>query len=195
MVIQMNEVNTFLMMGRPGSGKGTQAKLLATKIGADIYSSGNRLREMARGQGFVAQKIKRVMEDGELLPAWFSSHLFVDALLSREPHEAIVFEGACRREEEARDFGQTAEWLERPYRAIFFTISDAEVERRLAERRKVQGRADDASDTVSERLREYEEHTAKAVEFFRSQNMLIEINGEQPVEAVHADVLKALERL
>jgi adenylate kinase len=189
------EVKTFLMMGRPGSGKGTQAKLLATNIGADIYSSGNRLREMARGQGFVAQKIKSVIDEGGLLPAWFSSHLFVDTLLAREPGDPIVFEGACRREEEARAFGQTAKWLERPYRAIFLNINDAEVEKRLAERRMVQGRADDASDTVSERLREYEDNTAHAVEYFRSQNVLIEINGEQPVEAVHNDILKALNLL
>jgi adenylate kinase len=166
---------------------------LATKIGGDIYSSGNRLREMARGQGFVAQKIKNVIDEGGLLPAWFSSHLFVDTLLAREPEDAIVFEGACRRKEEALAFHETALWLERPYRAVFLKISDAEVEKRLAERRKVQGRADDASDTVSERLREYEDNTAHAVEYFRSQNVLIEINGEQLVAAVHADIAKALE--
>ncbi|HEV7449768.1 MAG TPA: nucleoside monophosphate kinase, partial [Candidatus Paceibacterota bacterium] len=72
------DVHTFLMMGRPGSGKGTQAKLLAKKLGGDIYSSGNRLREMAKGQGFVARKVKSVIDAGGLLPEWFSSHLFVD---------------------------------------------------------------------------------------------------------------------
>ena len=189
----MNEIKTFLMMGRPGSGKGTQGRLLATKIGADIYSSGNRLREMARGHGFVAKKVKSMIDEGDFLPVWFSSHLFVDTLLAREPEEAIVFEGACRREEEAHAFCQTAGWLERPYRAIFLKISDVEVvQKRLAERRNIQGRADDASDTVSERLREYEDNTAKAVEYFRSQGTLIEINGEQPIDVVHADVMKAI---
>src|SRR5687767_3441306 len=116
------EANTFLMMGRPGAGKGTQGKLLAKRLGAEIYSSGNRLREMAKGEGFANGKIKRHMEAGELLPAWLSEHLFVETLLGLEPSEKIVFEGACRRLEEAEAFDQTAAWLERPYKVIFLTI-------------------------------------------------------------------------
>ncbi len=186
------QVHTFLMMGRPGSGKGTQARLLAKKLGAEIYSSGNRLREMAKGQGFTAHKVKGVIEHGDLLPAWFSSHLFVDTLLGRDPHDAVVFEGACRRLEEAQNFDQTAAWLERPYKAIFLNISDQEVAKRLELRRGTEGRQDDASDTVSHRVEEYERSTKPAVEFFRSKGVLIEINGEQPVEAVHQAICQAL---
>src|ERR1044072_8158197 len=98
------DVRTFLMMGRPGSGKGTQAKLLAKKLGGDIYSSGNRLREMAKGPGYVCQKVKKVLREGDLLPEWFSSHMFVDVLLGLSREDPIVFEGACRRLEEAEAF-------------------------------------------------------------------------------------------
>ncbi len=189
----MSAVKTIVMMGPPGSGKGTQAKLLATNLGAEIYSSGNRLREMAKGHGFVAAKVKGVIEQGDLLPAWFSSHLFVDVLLGREPDEAVVFEGACRRLEEAQAFDQTAAWLERPYKAIYLHIGDAEVERRLSLRKGVEGRADDASDTVEHRIKEYMEKTAPAVEFFRARGTLLEINGEQAIEVVHQEILKALE--
>ncbi len=188
----MSDVKTFLMMGRPGSGKGTQAKLLAKELDADIYSSGNRLREMAKNEGFVGAKIKNVMEGGGLLPAWFSSHLFVQELLSLEPSEPVVFEGACRRLEEATSFHEVADWLERPYRALFLKISDEEVEKRLNLRKGIEGRADDASDSVERRLQEYTDNTAHAVEYFRGLGNLIEINGEQSVEAVHADILKAL---
>lgn len=180
------------MMGRPGSGKGTQAKLLAAKLGAEIYSSGNRLREMAKGEGFANQKIKRVMESGELLPAWLSEHLFVEALLGLDPADAIVFEGACRTLLEAEAFNETASWLERPYRAVFLAISDAEVEKRLTLRKDTEGRADDASDAIGTRIAEYAAKTAPAVEFFRQRGALLEINGEQSIEQVHADVLKAL---
>lgn len=187
------ETRTFLMMGRPGSGKGTQAKLLAKKINAEIYSSGNRLREMAKGQGFVAQKVKKVIDEGDLLPAWFSSHLFVDVLLGLQPEDPIVFEGACRRLFEARDFAEVAEWLERPYRAVFLQISDAEVEKRLNLRKSAEGRRDDASDTVLHRIAEYEQNTRPVVEFFRSQGALVEIQGEQEIEKVHQDILSALQ--
>jgi adenylate kinase len=186
------EVKTFVMMGRPGSGKGTQGKLLAKRLGCDIYSSGNRLREMAKGHGFVAEKIKKVIDSGELLPNWFSSHMFVEVLLGMAPEDTIVFEGACRRLHEAQSFDETAGWLERPYTAVFLNIPDAEVERRIAVRKGEQGRADDASDTVERRIREYEEHTAHAIEFFRSKGTLVEVSGEHSIEDVHQEVLKAL---
>ncbi len=186
------QLHTFLMMGRPGAGKGTQAKLLAKKLGAEIYSSGNRLREMAKGHGFVAEKVKHVIERGDLLPPWFSSHLFVDLLLGREPSELVVFEGACRRLEEAQAFDQTATWLERPYKAIFLNISDQEVEKRLRLRAGVEGRKDDASDTISHRIKEYEEKTAPAVAFFKERGVLVEINGEQSVEQVQTAIATAL---
>lgn len=186
-------MHTYLMMGRPGSGKGTQGKLLAQKLGSDIYSSGNRLREMAKGHGFVAEKIKRVIEEGGLLPAWLSSHMFVDVLLGIGQTETIIFEGACRRMHEAQAFDETAEWLERPYKAIFLNIPDEEVERRIAVRKGVEGRADDASDTVSHRIKEYEEHTAHAIEFFRQKGVLIEVSGLDTIENVHQRVLEALD--
>jgi len=188
----VQEIKTFLMMGRPGAGKGTQARLLAKEIGAEIYSSGNRLREMAKGHGFVNSKIKSTIERGELLPSWFSSHLFVEVLLSLSPEDKIVFEGACRKLAEAQSFDETTQWLERPYKAVFIDISDAEVEKRLLLRKSAEGRKDDASDSIGRRIKEYEENTAFAVEFFKSRGTLLEINGEQLIELVHQDVLKAL---
>lgn len=186
------QVNTFLMMGRPGSGKGTQARLLAKKLGAEIYSSGNRLREMAKAPGFVNEKVRQTMDRGELLPAWFSSHLFIEVLLNLSPEDQIVFEGACRLEREAHDFDEVALWLERPYRVVYLQISEAEVRERLRKRQNIEGRADDASDIFDERMAEYKQNTANAVEYFRAKGRLVEVNGEQPIERVHADALEAL---
>lgn len=186
------DTHTFLMMGRPGSGKGTQGKLLAKKLGCDIYSSGNRLREMAKGHGFVAEKIKKVIDSGELLPNWFSSHMFVEVLLGLAPQDTIVFEGACRRLHEAMAFDETAHWLERPYKAVFLNIPDEEVNRRIVERKGVEGRTDDASDTVERRIREYDEHTAHAIEFFKQKGVLVEVSGLDTIENVHQRVVEAL---
>src|SRR4051812_16894017 len=94
------EVRTFLMMGRPGSGKGTQAKLLADKVGGQVYSSGNRLREMAKSGSYFGNKTKEVMERGDLMPVWVSQYLFEEALIKLEPADTIIFEGSCRIVEE-----------------------------------------------------------------------------------------------
>jgi len=119
----------------------------------------------------------------------------VDALLGLSHKDGIVFEGACRTLPEAEAFEETSQWLLRPYKAVFLMISDAEVEKRLSLRNGVEGRVDDASDAVGNRIKEYEEKTAAAVGFFKSRGVLLEINGEQPIEAVHQDVLRALKIL
>ena len=70
-----------MMMGAPGSGKGTQAKLLADTIGAKVYSSGSRLREMAASGTYFGKRAQAVMSAGDLMPVWVSQYLFEEALL------------------------------------------------------------------------------------------------------------------
>src|SRR5665213_2788590 len=106
------------MMGRPGSGKGTQAAALAERLGGSVYSSGSRLREMAASGSFFGNKAKAVMNAGDLMPVWVSQYLFEEALLKLEPANTIVFEGSCRIVEEAKRFHEAAVWLERPYVAV-----------------------------------------------------------------------------
>ena len=72
-------------MGRPGSGKGTQAALLAQKAGGQVYSSGSRLREMAKSGSYFGNRTKAVMERGDLMPIWVSQYLFEEALIKLEP--------------------------------------------------------------------------------------------------------------
>lgn len=190
----MEDIRTFLMLGRPGSGKGTQGKLLTQKIGGFVYSSGSYLRPLSQQDTFVGKKVNEVMTHGDLLPSWFSIFIFERALLDLEPQDKIVFEGACRRLAEAEAFRETATWLERPFRAIFLNASEDILKERLIKRHTTEGRADDATVAIIEnRFKAYKENTEPAVDFFRSEGVLLEVNGEGRVEEVHANVLHALE--
>jgi adenylate kinase len=189
----MTDTKTFLMMGRPGSGKGTQAKLLAEKLGgATIYSSGARLREMAARGGFFGNKTKAVMERGDLMPIWVSQYLFEEALIGLEPQDKIIFEGSCRILEEAMRFHEAAVWLERPYLAIYIDAPEDKLRERIAKRAQIEGRADDAQAAVQERFDNFTNLTLKSVEYFDSEKTLIRVNGDQSVEQVHAEIVKAL---
>jgi len=179
------------MMGRPGSGKGTQAKLLAEKISGQMYSSGSDFRALAASDAYLGKRIKAAMEAGELLPHWLASYLYEKTLFGLNEEDVIVFEGACRTEPEAVLFHEIAEWLPRTYMAIDLVVSDEETRKRLAIRHEA--RADDGEAVINHRIEQYKEKTKPAIEYFRSQGRLIEINGEQSVEAVHADILKALQ--
>ncbi len=188
----MDTINTFLMVGRPGSGKGTQAKLLADKIQANLFSSGNNFREWAAGQSYVGKRLKGAMEAGELLPNWLASYTFEKVVFNLEPADKIVFEGACRTGPEAVLFDEMAKWLPRPYTAVYLNISEEEAWKRLVQRSKNSGRADDNEEVIHKRFEEYKKKNEAVIEHFRSVGTLVEINGEQPIEATYNDVLKAL---
>lgn len=189
----MSDIRTFLMMGRPGAGKGTQAKLLAEKIGGQVIDSGARCREFAAQDTFFGRKTKQVIESGDLMPEWFSIYLFEDVLIRLEPAQAVVFEGAGRKVLEAQEFDKAATWLERPYRVVHLSASEAVLKERLLKRAAVEGRADDAAQAINVRFERFREYTLPALEFFRSRGVLVEINADQPIEAVHSDALKALQ--
>lgn len=189
----MSDIRTFLMMGAPGSGKGTQAKLLAEKIGARVYSSGSRLREMAATGSYFGKRAKEVMERGDLMPVWVSQYLFEEALIALEPADAIVFEGSGRILDEAMRFHEAAVWLKRPYKAVYLEASEENLKQRLLKRQGIEGRADDAEAALAERFQNFRTLTSQSIEYFKQEGTLTVINGEQSIEAVHADVLKALQ--
>ena len=188
----MSNIQTFLMMGRPGSGKGTQAAMLAAKVGGTVYSSGNRLREMAKTGSYFGNKTKEVMERGDLMPVWVSQYLFEEALIKLEPTDTIIFEGSCRILEEAMRFHEAAVWLGRPYVAIHIDAPEEVLRERLLKRAGLEGRADDNASALQERFDKFNELTSKSIEYFKKEGTLVTINGNQSVEEVHAEIVKAL---
>ena len=188
----MSDINTFLMVGRPGSGKGTQAKLLAEKMGAKLFSTGNHFRAWAAGESYVGRRLKGAMEAGELLPNWLASYTFEKIIFELEPEDKIVFEGAWRTGPEAVLFDEIAKWLPRPYTAVYLNISEEEAWRRLVQRSKDSGRADDNEEVIRKRFEEYKKKNEAVIEHFRSVGTLVEIFGERPIDEVHLDILKSL---
>jgi adenylate kinase len=180
------------MVGRPGSGKGTQGKMLADKLGAPIFSTGGEFRSLARGDTYLGKRLKGAMESGELLPHWLASFTFEKVLFSLQPEEKIVFEGACRTGPEAELMHEISLWLPRPYKAVYLRISEEEAWKRLLERAQKEARADDDKAAIRKRFEEYKTKNEAVIEHFRKEGSLVEIDGEHPIEEVHQAVLKAL---
>lgn len=184
------ETRTIFFIGKPGCGKGTQAKLLSEKTGWKVRSSGSEFRAIAAEDTPVGRKVKLEMDAGLLAPHWFAMYLYLKALFSVSGDESIIFDGFNRKVPEAELVIDSLKWLNRPFSILDIQISDEEAHRRLTIRKGVEGRADDSA--VAERLKEYVEHTEPAIEVFRKAGALIEVNGEQTPEAIAADIRAAL---
>ncbi len=183
------EPKTVFFIGKPGCGKGTQAKLLAQKTGWTILASGDQFRTIAKEETPVGKKVREEIDQGLLAPHWFAMYLYLKSLFSVPEGANVIFDGFNRKAEEAQLVIDSLEWLKRPFVAIQIEVSDAEVRRRL-EGRKSLGRADDHY--VETRLEEYETYTTKALELFEQKGALITINGEESPEEVSAAIERTL---
>ncbi len=184
------KARTIFFIGKPGCGKGTQAKLLAEKTGWQVVSAGSQFRAIAAEDTPVGRKIKSEIDVGTLAPHWFAMYLYLKELFSVRGGASVIFDGFNRKVPEAELVLSSLKWLERPPIVMHVTVSDAEVRRRLAGRKDVEGRADD--NAVEERLKEYREYTEPAIELFRKEGVLIEVDGERSPEAIAADIIAAL---
>lgn len=185
-------IRTLLFVGRPGSGKETQAELLAQKTGFQVFSTGRKFRELREEKNALGARVKETVDKGLLLPHWLASYMFQTSILHLDTNEGIIFEGTGRRLDEAELFHEVATWLGREYRVFNLAIGDVEAIKRQVGR----GREDsNTEEKVRVRLSEYDSYTAPVIDFFRKQNVLVDIDGERTVEEIHADIVSKLGNL
>lgn len=180
------ELNTVLFIGKPGSGKGTQTKLLSEKTLWPTFSSGDMFRGFAKEDSPAGRKYKEEMESGMLAPDWFAAYLFQKTVFSLDPANGVIFDGFARKLHEAKTVMEVLTWMERPFTALHVKVSDEEIRDRLTKRGADSGRADD--NAIEKRLEEYRAYTEPTIDMFREAGKLIEVNGEGAVEDIQTDI-------
>jgi len=167
-----------VMLGPPGSGKGTQAKPLAAERQLAYVSTGELLRQ-AGGEA------RTYMDRGELVPDALVVGLVGEAI----GHAGYVLDGFPRTVAQAETLDAELERAGRDLpRAILLDVPDDEVVQRLAGR----GRADDDPDTVRNRLRVYHEQTEPVIAYYEARERLRRVDGCGPAEDVAGRLRDAL---
>ncbi|MBU6321472.1 MAG: nucleoside monophosphate kinase [Patescibacteria group bacterium] len=182
--------HTVFFVGKPGCGKGTQAKRLAEVTGWPMFSSGGLLRALEEEDTPIGRRLKKQLAEGTLSPHWLAMYLYLKSLFSIDTKQSAIFDGFNRKVPEAELIVDSLSWLERSFSIILIKISDEEAHRRIEGRSQGGARSDDH--VVAERLAAFYEHTEPAIEIFRDAGVLLEIDGEQSPEAVFAAVKRAL---
>lgn len=181
----------FLFVGRTASGKETQSKLLAEKIGAPVFMTGERFREIIRSGTPLGLRIKDDYDKGLLMPSWVADYMFQDFVFNLPHESSAVFEGSGRDVEQAEMIQKVCSWLGRPYVVFNLEVSPKTViTRSLARSRDTT----DQREVIETRLKEYERLTAPAIERFKEFGTLITIDGEVSPEEVHEAVLSHIQR-
>lgn len=187
------DLNTIFFIGPQGSGKGTQAKILAQTLGFFYWEMGGILRQVAKEDSDLGREVKNLIDQGILL----SDELLLKVLVSRlsqiPASQGVIFDGVPRR------IGQ-AEFLmdyllkqgRKNFVTLFVNLPREESINRLLLRAEKENRADDTREGIETRLQFYERDTLPVLDYLKTKSALFEIDGKPPVEEVTKKINKVL---
>lgn len=211
----------LIMLGPPGAGKGTQAAMLAERLGIPHVASGDLFREALKAETELGLMAKSYMDRGELVPDEVTIAMIRERLLKADCERGIILDGFPRTvgqgealKELLADQGKLID------AALFIDAPEDELVGRLASRWTCQNcqaiyniisnppkekgkcdvcggelyqRSDDTPETVRNRIRVYREQTGPLLDYYRDEGLLVTIESEGGIEHVHRKVLEALQ--
>ncbi len=180
----------IFFIGKPGSGKGTQAQLLSGVTGWPVVGTSGGMRELVAAGGAVGHKIRETMDAGLLMPYWIASYIYLNTLFGISEDSNVIFDGTSRTLPEAEIVSESLTWLGRPFHIFYLYVPDEEVHKRINLRKETGARKDDHM--VHKRLEEYYASTEAAVDLYRKMGVLTEIDGHRPPEVIAAEVKSIL---
>jgi adenylate kinase family enzyme len=194
-----NEIGqTFVFFGIVGSGKGTQVKLLMDFIKGKggkefVYAyPGDEYRKIIESGSYTGTLMKDSVSRGELQPGFFSDAIVTNILISSLTKDShLITDGYPRAVDQSQSFEKMMKWYKRDdVKIIYIEVGKVEA----MKRNLLRGRHDDTKEGIEKRFDEYINSVVPAMDYFKGKAgyTIYTINGEQSVENVHKDIIKAL---
>jgi len=180
-----------VFLGPPGSGKGTQAKLVSLRLGVPSFSTGDMLRAAVQAGTPLGLKARAVMEAGELVPDDVVLGLIRERFQTPEARNGFLLDGFPRTLAQAASLEALLAESGRQLDAVVnLEVPEEVLVARLTNRGE--GRADDRPETIRERLRVYREKTEPLVDFYRGRGLLVTVDGVGDIAEVAGRIGRAL---
>jgi adenylate kinase len=187
-----------VLLGPPGAGKGTQAQIIAGKLGVPAISTGDIFRANVSGHTELGQQAKVYMDAGDLVPDEITVAMVKDRLAEPDAKEGFLLDGFPRTIAQAEQLRESLTEIDGHLdRVLELVVDEDELVRRLSGRRmlvdgKMVQREDDKPETVRHRLEVYREQTAPLSGFYEDEGLLARIDAIGEVEQVTARAMEAL---
>jgi adenylate kinase len=183
-----------IMLGPPGSGKGTQGERIASRYGVPHISSGELFREEVARETETGKTLRGYLEAGDLVPDDLVLSLIMDRIIAAEADGGWVLDGFPRTLPQAEAAAKRAQDAEMSAQAVVYLEVPPQV---LAERLAGRGenRADDTERVARHRLEVFTEHTRPLLDFYTRRGIIVRIDASPPVDEVSEAIFAALDRI
>ena len=213
----------IVLMGAPGAGKGTQARLLQERLHLPQISTGDIFRALKTAQTSLAQEVRDIMERGQLVPDELTIKLVKERTAQDDCRNGYILDGFPRTPAQARSLEQLAAEQQNDIIAVLIDVPLELLEKRMTGRRScpvcneiyniyfkrprydnvcdlhpdvtLVQRADDNAETVRARLATYEEQTRPLVEYYKAAGLLHTVDGTREPEAIYEDIVRILPQM
>ncbi len=174
----------LILIGIQGAGKSTQGNILSEKLGIPYLSTGHIFREMAKEKTKIGRYIKEVMNSGALIPDGKTLEIVQEYLRRPEYGKGYIMDGFPRTIAQADAFENNVD------RVIYLNIPDKEALWRLSYR--TDEREDDTLEALRKRIELFHEVTKPVIEHYRKKGILVELDGEKPIEEISKEILSTI---
>ncbi|SRR6185312_9725652 len=183
----------IVLLGAPGSGKGTQASRLKADLRIAHISTGDLLRAAVRAGTPLGLRAKAVMDAGQLVSDEIVLAMLEERLAQPDTHAGFILDGYPRNLAQADALDHLLKRIGQPLDAVLkLNVPDADILKRTEIRFKAEGRADDDPDTVRRRLEVYAQQTAPVADYYAQRGLLAQVDGVGAIEEIFARLLAAL---
>jgi adenylate kinase len=182
-----------VLIGPPGSGKGTQGERIAQRLDLVHLASGDLLRAEARADTARGRQLSDTMQRGELVADQLILELVLPHVLTAAAHGGYVLDGFPRSVSQAEEIRRAIGPVgAEPDAVVYLDVPREELLRRILARAEKEGRADDNPETVGNRLRVFEKETAPLIEHYRERGLLRRVDAARDVDSVTDDIMRTL---
>jgi len=187
----------IILLGPPGSGKGTQAKFIKNKLFIPHLSTGDMLREAVQQKTVLGKKVKDIMANGELVSDQLVLEIIVDRISQNDCANGFILDGYPRNITQAESLDLILKDINRSIDKILLLDVDFDVLQSRIETRSSENigeiRADDTADILVRRLKEYQIQTAPLDQFYSGDKKFKKINGMNSINQVSLDIKNFLD--
>lgn len=183
----------LLLIGGPGSGKGTQGARLAERLEVEHVAAGDALRAEVKRGSEIGTRVAGYLDVGELVPDDVVVDLMTPIVAAAARAGGYILDGFPRNLAQARVADEA--WEQRGIgleAVVYLEVPEPELRRRLSARADIEGRSDDTPEVIGKRLALFAETTFPLVEHYRDRGLLVTIAADQTPDAVTDDVLSRL---